>query len=116
MINSIHTPSSNRKLKITVETTINSSISKVWDYWNQPKHIVNWNFASSDWHRPEAENNVEVGKSFRSLMAEKDGSMSLEFCGTYQEIIPLTSLHYVLEDGREVSVKFEGEFDKTKVI
>ena len=102
-------------MKITIETTINSPISKVWDYWTHPEHIVNWNFASSDWHCPEAENNLEVGKGFRSVMAAKDTSMSFEFCGTYQEIIQLKSLQYILEDDRAVSVTFKEHGNETIV-
>ena len=102
-------------MKITIETKINSPISKVWDYWILPKHIVNWNYASSDWHCPEAENNLEVGKGFKSVMAAKDASMSFVFCGTYQEIIPLKNLQFILEDGREVSVKFKEYGNQTIV-
>ena len=27
--------------KIIVETTINASLEKVWQYWTQPEHITN---------------------------------------------------------------------------
>ena len=42
--------------RITVETTINAPVEKVWQYWTEPKHIVQWNNASDDWHTPQAEN------------------------------------------------------------
>lgn len=32
-------------MAITVETIINTPISKVWEYWNTPKHITKWAFA-----------------------------------------------------------------------
>ena len=50
--------------KITVETTISSNISKVWDYWTLPEHIVNWNFASENWLCPTAENDLRMGGKF----------------------------------------------------
>lgn len=47
--------------KITVETTINASIEKIWLYWTEPKHIEKWNNASDDWHTPHAENDLRIG-------------------------------------------------------
>jgi uncharacterized protein YndB with AHSA1/START domain len=93
--------------KITVEATINADIQKVWNYWTSPEHIVNWNFASDDWHCPDAENDVRTGGKFRSTMASKDGKMSFDFEGVYDEVIPQRKLTYKLEDGREVEIMFE---------
>jgi uncharacterized protein YndB with AHSA1/START domain len=33
---------------VTIETTVNATIEKVWKYWTEPKHIMNWNNASPD--------------------------------------------------------------------
>ena len=41
---------------ITVATTINAPIGKIWIYWTDPKHITKWYNASDDWHAPYAEN------------------------------------------------------------
>ncbi len=44
--------------KITVCAIIKSPTEKVWDFYTNPKHIVNWNFANLDWHCPRAENDM----------------------------------------------------------
>ena len=44
-----------RTATITVSATVAGNSKKVWDFYTLPKHIVNWNFASSDWHCPQAE-------------------------------------------------------------
>ena len=49
---------------ITVETTINAPIEKVWEYWNEPEHITGWAFASDNWEAPAAENDLRVGSKF----------------------------------------------------
>lgn len=104
------------KTKITVETTLKLSIQKAWEVWTQPHHIVNWNFASSDWHCPKAENDLQVGGKFSSTMAAKDGSMSFDFRGTYTKV----DLHKVneskLEDDRTVQVEFTDLGNETRVV
>jgi uncharacterized protein YndB with AHSA1/START domain len=92
---------------ITVRTTLTSSLADVWNKFTQPEHIVNWNFASEDWHCPKAENHLDVGQNFVYTMASKDGEMSFDFVGTYQEIIPMKKLVYQIADGRNVTVKFD---------
>lgn len=93
---------------IAVRTVLDLPVEKVWDYFTQPEHIVNWNFAQDDWHCPNAENNLEVGKQFKSTMASKDGVNSFDFTGTYTEIIPLKKIAYTMDgDGRKVTVKFD---------
>ena len=37
---------------ITVESTINAPVEKVWEFWSKPEHITKWNNASDDWHTP----------------------------------------------------------------
>jgi hypothetical protein len=34
--------------QIEVKSIIKAPISKVWECWTSPKHIINWNFASND--------------------------------------------------------------------
>ncbi len=82
-------------------------ISKVWQYWTLPEHIMNWNFAGSDWHCPSATNNLVVGGEFHYLMAAKDGSFSFDFWGTYQNIEFEKSIDILLGDGRKMAVYFE---------
>lgn len=93
---------------ITVSTTIkNKTIAEVWDYFTNPKHVTNWNFASDDWHCPKAENNLEVGKSFTYTMAAKNGEMSFDFSGMYTEIEEYSKINYVLADDRKIFVTFK---------
>ena len=101
---------------ITVNATIQAPITKVWDYWTKPEHVKNWNFAASDWHCPEATNNLEVGGEFHYTMSAKDNSFSFDFWGTYQEIIDQKYLSILIGDGRQMKVSFESTSEDTKVI
>lgn len=102
---------------ITVSTTIKSkTIAQVWDYFTNPKHVINWNFASDDWHCPKAENQLEVGKSFTYTMAAKNGEMSFDFSGTYTEIEEHSKISYVLEDDRKIVVTFKETEDGIEVV
>ncbi len=91
---------------LTVSALIHAPIEKVWDNFNDPKHIVKWNAASDSWHCPKATNDLKVGGSFSHTMSAKDESMSFDMNGTFTNIIELKQLAYTLEDGREVSVDF----------
>jgi uncharacterized protein YndB with AHSA1/START domain len=92
--------------KIKVEATITATISKVWDYWTLPQHITNWNFASADWHCPKATNDIKTGGKFSFTMAAKDGSMSFDFEGIYDEVKENQRIAYSLADGRKVEIDF----------
>lgn len=92
---------------ITVSTVIkNKSLAEVWDFFTNPKHVMNWNYAGDDWHCPKAENNLEVGKSFTYTMAAKNGEMSFDFSGIYTEIEEFSKISYVLADDRKIFVTF----------
>ena len=49
---------------ISVKILINATIIKVWNFWTEPKHIMNWNNASEDWHTPYSTNDLKVGGKF----------------------------------------------------
>ena len=104
-----------KQQKITVQTTVSADIDKVWNYWTQPEHIMNWNFASDDWHCPAAENNPVTGGSFRATMASKDGAMSFDFEGIYDEVIDRQKIAYSMSDGRQVMVEFQDLGGQVKV-
>jgi uncharacterized protein YndB with AHSA1/START domain len=93
--------------KIRVETLVNADLKKVWEYFTTPEHVMNWNFASSDWHCPAASNNLVTGGSFSYTMAAKDGSFSFDFAGVYDEVIEKEQFTYSMADGRQVQVIFE---------
>lgn len=101
--------------KITVQTNINAPIGIVWKCWTEPSHIIKWNFASDDWHCPNADINLIVGGVFNYEMAAKDGSFSFNFWGTYNKIELENLLEIELGDGRKMDVAFESINDTTTV-
>lgn len=101
--------------KITIDAIVSANINKVWDYWNQPEHITEWNAADPSWHCPSAENDLKVGGKLKSRMEARDGSFGFDFEGIYQEVAPLKKISYVLGDGRQVITSFEDLNGKTKI-
>ncbi|MDE3255877.1 MAG: SRPBCC domain-containing protein [Bacteroidota bacterium] len=100
---------------VTVQAIIKAPINKVWEYWTNPAHIVHWNFASADWHCPNATNNLEISGEFHYLMAAKDGSVSFDFGGTYQAIEINKQIDILLGDGRKMEVSFEETTEGTQL-
>jgi len=107
--------SATERKKITVETTIQAPIGKVWDLWTDPGHIIHWNQASDDWFTPHAENDLQVGGKFNSRMEARDGSNGFDFEGVYDEIKTHKLIRYRIEDGREVNILFDGDDEQTRV-
>lgn len=104
------------KKRIHIESLINAPIESVWESYNNPDDIVQWNQASEDWHCPSSINDLKVGGKFKNKMAAKDGSFEFDFEGTYTEITPYNSISYLLGDNRETDIKFKDENGKTRVI
>ncbi len=100
---------------ITVQTTINSSIEKVWDYWNNPAHITGWAFAQDDWECPAAENDLREGGQLKITMAAKDGSVSFDVIGIYEAVDEHNRIEYTMSDGRKVIIEFEPATEGIKV-
>ncbi len=101
---------------ITVSTTVKAPITKVWEFWTEPEHVINWNFASDDWECPSATNDLKVGGIFSARMQAKDKSMGFDFAGTYTKVEEGIMLEYMLGDQRKVQVMFESiSDDETKV-
>lgn len=103
------------KTSITVETNINGPIEKIWKIWTEPMHIKQWNNASEDWHTTETENDLQIGKKFRSRMEAKDGSAGFDFEGVYEDIKNHELIAYTLSDGRKVKVVFNSDGNSTKI-
>jgi uncharacterized protein YndB with AHSA1/START domain len=101
---------------ITIENTINEPVSKVWEYYTSPAHIVKWNTPSPDWHTTRAENDLRPGGTFISRMEAKDGSFGFDFGGTYDDVRTNELIAYTLGDGRKATVTFIAEGNATKVI
>jgi uncharacterized protein YndB with AHSA1/START domain len=101
--------------KIKVNATINTDLNKVWDYYTNPKHIVNWNFADPSWHCPSASNDMKLGGTYLARMEARDGSFGFDFEAVYTEIIEGKSFEYTF-GGRTVHVSFEKLNNQTEVI
>lgn len=95
------------KPQITVQTTINAPIEKVWAYFTKAEHVCKWNQASADWHCPKAVNDLREGGKFCYTMAAKDGSMEFDFSGTFTKVEEPTTLSYLLDDNRGVTINFQ---------
>mgnify|MGYP000146159045 CR=1 FL=1 len=103
------------KTSITIGTTVNVPVEKVWDCWNTPEHIYQWNNASPDWHTLAAKNDLRIGGRFSFTMAAKDGSFSFDFGGTYTEVILHQRISYTMNDGRTAEVLFQANGNLTVI-
>lgn len=104
------------KTIITVESIVNAPIEKVWKLWTTPADIMKWNNASDDWHTPKAENDLRVGGRFVYTMAAKDGSMSFDFSGVYNQVKTHELISSTLDDGRSLKITFSRSGNQTKVV
>jgi uncharacterized protein YndB with AHSA1/START domain len=105
----------NEKKIITIETTVHAPVEKVWRYWSEPNHIMQWCHASDDWHAPHAENDLQTDGEFITTMAAKDDSVSFDFGGKYTEVIQNKYISYIIADGRKVEIVFTGDGDKVHI-
>lgn len=103
------------KTIITVESTVNAPVEKVWEYWSKPAHITQWCNASDDWHTPRAENDLRTGGNFSSRMEAKDGSMGFDFGGVYDEVREKEYIEYTMGDTRKVKITFTDQGNATHV-
>ncbi|WP_144282928.1 SRPBCC family protein [Chryseobacterium echinoideorum] len=92
---------------IKIEITILAPVEKVWNYYNDPQHIKQWNFAHESWECPSSENDLRVGGKFKHRMEAKDKSFGFDFEGTYDEVVLNQRIKYHLEDGRKVDIIFD---------
>lgn len=102
--------------KITVESQVKAPIDQVWQIYNNPQDIEQWNTASVDWHTVNSVNDLRVGGQFSNRMEAKDGSMGFDFAGTYTEVIPHEKIVYAFGDRiAEVIFKQEGSAVLVKI-
>lgn len=101
---------------ITIQTTVNAPIEKIWEYWNKPEHISNWAFAQDDWQAEGISNDLRVGGTFKTIMSAKDKSVSFDFTGTYSNVIENEFIEYDMEDGRHVKIIFKCVPDGVEII
>lgn len=100
---------------VNIKATVNAPIARVWELWNDPKHVTQWNTAHPDWHSPSAANDLRVGGSFSYRMEAKDGSFGFDFAGIYDEVSEHRQIAYTMGDGRKVTVNFESDGDTTHI-
>ena len=93
-------------MKITVETLVKAGLNQVWDAWNNPADIKQWNAAQDDWHTTRSTVDLREGGKFLARMEAKDGSEGFDFEGTYTRVAPQRLIEYTLGDGRKVRVEF----------
>ena len=92
--------------KITVKALVKAPIEKVWQAYNDPVDIMQWNTASADWHTVSSKNDLSVGGQFSHRMEAKDGSMGFDFAGIYTEIVPFKKIAYEF-GGRIAEIQFQ---------
>jgi uncharacterized protein YndB with AHSA1/START domain len=101
--------------KVQIEATVAAALPKVWQYYTNPQHITQWNFAVPEWHCPRATNDLRVGGKYNARMEAKDGSFGFDFEAVYDEVAEQKKLVYTLGDGRKVITNFEPAGTSTKV-
>lgn len=100
---------------ITIQATITADRKKVWDYYTNPKHITQWNFADPSWHCPKAENDLRVGGRYCAKMEAKDGSFGFDFEAIYKTVDAGRAFTYEF-GGRQATVTFNDLGKQTEVI
>lgn len=101
---------------ITVETTVNAPIEKVWQFWSAPEHITQWCTATPEWHTPRAENDLRTGGTFSTRMEAKDGSFGFDFGGVYDNVKNHELISYTMGDGRKVEIIFTKNGNTVNVV
>lgn len=92
--------------KIKIETVVKAKLGKVWDTWNNPEDIKQWNSPHESWHTTRSEVDLRKGGKFLSRMEAKDGSAGFDFEGIFTKVEPQKAIGYKMGDGREVEVEF----------
>jgi uncharacterized protein YndB with AHSA1/START domain len=105
----------NKKVKITVQTTVDATIENVWKIWTTPNDIIHWNTASDDWHTTKAENDLKIGGKFSYRMEAKDGSFGFDFEGIYDTVKTNELIAYTMADGRKSIITFKQHGNKINI-
>ena len=85
---------------VYIEAEINGSIQDVYNCLTNPEAIKKWNFASEEWHCPNAKVDLVIGGKQHTRMESKDGKFGFDFNLTFTNIVQNKRLSYVMEDGR----------------
>jgi uncharacterized protein YndB with AHSA1/START domain len=101
--------------KITVTATINAAVQKTWDYYTNPEHITQWNFADPSWQCPYATNDMKPGGRYVARMEAKDGSFGFDFEAIYEQVDEGKGFTYTMPNGRQVTVAFNENGQQTGI-
>jgi uncharacterized protein YndB with AHSA1/START domain len=85
---------------------VEADMSKVWNCFTHPDHIVNWYYASEDWYAPRAMNDLTPGGKFLIEMSARDKSTGFDFEGVYENVELYKIIEYKIADGRKVKIIF----------
>ena len=92
-------------MKITIETTVNAPLARVWESWTTPADIMAWNAASDDWHTTLSTVDLREGGTFSSRMEARDGSQRFDFHGVYTRVEPMRLIEAMMGE-RALLVEF----------
>ena len=106
----------NTYTEISVETTVNEPVEKVWKLWTTPDDICQWNNPSDDWHSPRVEIDLKDEGQFLFRMEAKDGSTGFDHSGKYNKVITHELIEYTVFDGRRSTIKFIPNGNETTII
>lgn len=84
---------------ITIETNITASIDDVWDAFNEPSHILNWD-KSDDWHITQVTNDLKIGGQLILNMEEKNSANRFDVTATYTQLEPKSLIEFSMDDGQ----------------
>ncbi|WP_418262636.1 SRPBCC domain-containing protein [Flavobacterium faecale] len=101
--------------QITVTANVNADSKKVWDFYTNPEHITQWNFADSSWHCPKATNDLKVGGTYFARMEAKDGSYGFDFEAIYDKINIGQSFSYSFGE-RKATVELKEKGETTEIV
>lgn len=105
--------SENQSLKASQE--INAPVNKVWEIWNDPKAIVQWNPVSDHWETSDENNKIKEGEKFFSRKESNNDSAKLDLEGTYDKVIHEETIAYTMTNGQKVKITFEENGETTTV-
>jgi uncharacterized protein YndB with AHSA1/START domain len=120
--------------ELVLEHVFDAPRDLVWKAWTEPEHFMRW-YGPNDYTTGVTELNAQEGGKLLAYMESMDGQ-KLWFTGTFLEVVPMVQLvytdsfadeagnivpatHYGFENHptvTEVTVMFEDEGDKTRVI
>lgn len=95
------------KSTIEVKVQVNQPINKVWDFFTQEEHILQWHCPNNEWSCCSVKNDFVKGGRFSYIMKTNDQIMSNTLEGIYTNIELYKQISYKLGDGRDVKINFK---------